>query len=96
MGDGHKGGNPVINLAREHGMDGQEAANKVVPPVVFQLPTRQVALFLSRLIDTDGHIYVPEGLFLRLVTPRLAGSWPWGCRGFCCGWGAVGNSIPSG
>lgn len=61
VGDGHKGGNPVINLAREHGMDGQEAANKVVPPVVFQLPTRQVALFLSRLIDTDGHIYVPEG-----------------------------------
>lgn len=52
-----RGGNPIINLLRKFGMEGMNASDKRIPDEIFRLPSEQVALFLSRLIDTDGHIY---------------------------------------
>lgn len=60
VGTGLRGGNPIINLMREYGLEGHDAFDKRVPDVVFGLPNDQIALFLSRLIDTDGHIYVQK------------------------------------
>jgi replicative DNA helicase len=46
--------NPVVDLLRRHGIWECGAADKRVPPAVFCLELRQVAVFLNRLFATDG------------------------------------------
>ena len=61
--DGHKAGsNPVMQMLRGYGLDGFHARTKFVPAAVFRTSNEQIALFLARLIDTDGHIYVGKGV----------------------------------
>lgn len=58
-GNAGRGSNYVLNLVLSWGLDGCEAYTKHVPEDLFSLPKEQVALLLSRLWDTDGHVYVP-------------------------------------
>lgn len=53
---GGKGSNPVRELAFQWGLGDKTAADKRIPEPLFSLPTPQVALLVSRLIDTDGWI----------------------------------------
>lgn len=46
----------VRRFTERVGLDGCNAFDKHVPEEYFSLPTRQVALLLSRLIDTDGWV----------------------------------------
>lgn len=56
---GRRGGapNPLRKFLQEYGL-GAGAHDKRVPAQIFSAPTDQVALFVSRLIDTDGWISV--------------------------------------
>jgi replicative DNA helicase len=46
--------NPLAGWLRDHGLMGQGAAAKAIPPAVFRLPRVQLAVFLNRLFATDG------------------------------------------
>jgi replicative DNA helicase len=46
--------NPLTVWLREHGLMGQGAIGKHVPPAVFRLPREQLAVFVNRLFATDG------------------------------------------
>jgi len=50
--------NPVIDLCRRHGIWGKLSKEKRVPPAVFRLARARLALFLNRLMATDGSIVV--------------------------------------
>jgi replicative DNA helicase len=47
-------GNPLTAWLREMGIWGCGAAEKTIPAAVFRLPRPQLALFLNRLLATDG------------------------------------------
>lgn len=51
---GKKGGNPLINLLRQHDLMGKHSREKRIPRAVYQFSSSQLALFLSRLFSTDG------------------------------------------
>lgn len=44
----------VLEMVRRHGLAGCNSHTKHVPNAVYELPRRQVALFLNRLFATDG------------------------------------------
>lgn len=46
----------VWNTIKQYGLDDKTAHTKTIPEEIFQLSNRQIALFLSRLIDTDGSV----------------------------------------
>ncbi len=46
--------NPVTLFLERHGLWGKLARDKSVPAAIFQLPRRQLAVFLNRLFATDG------------------------------------------
>jgi len=50
----YPGSNPILNLVREHGLEGKLSKEKRIPSTIFVLPKQQLALFLSRLYSTDG------------------------------------------
>jgi replicative DNA helicase len=51
---------PAIALLRRHGIWGKRSPDKCVPPAIFRLNERQVALFLNRLFATDGTAWWPN------------------------------------
>lgn len=55
VGDGHKGGNPVLNKVKEWGLFGCKSTEKLLPDFVGQLPLRQIALILNRIYACDGY-----------------------------------------
>lgn len=57
---GHKRQNALMEIARRYGLRGKTAHNVRVPKAMFSLPDDQVALFLSRLWTTDGHVYASK------------------------------------
>lgn len=57
---GYKRQNPLMEIARRCGLRGKTAHNVRVPKEIFSLPNNQVALFLSRLWTTDGHVYASK------------------------------------
>ncbi len=46
--------NPIVRWLDELGLYGRRSYEKFIPPRVFQLPERQIALFLRQLWATDG------------------------------------------
>jgi intein/homing endonuclease len=57
---------PVTEIARKWGLFGKTFRDKRVPPEMMGLCRDQVALLLSRLIDTDGSVY-----FEKTGRPRI-------------------------
>jgi replicative DNA helicase len=55
--------NPLTAMLEEHGLRGCDARTKFVPPAVFRLPMRQVALFLNRLYATDGSAWLSRDYY---------------------------------
>jgi replicative DNA helicase len=54
--------NPCTQWLRDHGLMGLKSEDKFVPEVIFNLPRRQIALFLNRLFSGDGYLQVrPTG-----------------------------------
>ena len=53
-GKSRAGGNPLVQLLKEHGVYGKRSEQKCIPEAVYSLPKRQLALFLSRLFGGDG------------------------------------------
>jgi len=47
---------PVKEMLKREGIFGKKSPQKDVPPTIFQLSNRQVALFISRIWSCDGHI----------------------------------------
>lgn len=67
--------NPFMLLLEQHGLAGTTSHTKFVPPAVFRLPERQMALFLSRLYATDGSAWVHDNMYrieYATVSERLA------------------------
>jgi len=67
--------NPFMLLLKQHGLAGTTSQTKFVPPAVFRLPERQMALFLSRLYATDGSAWVHDNIYrieYATVSERLA------------------------
>lgn len=52
--------NPLSVLVDRFELTGKTCYSKRVPPEFFFLPTEQIALFMSRLWGTDGHVYAPD------------------------------------
>ncbi|MGV3592748.1 MAG: replicative DNA helicase [Gammaproteobacteria bacterium] len=50
--------NPLSSWLESHGLWGKLAIAKRIPPAIFRLPKRQLALFLNRLFACDGSAYV--------------------------------------
>ena len=50
----HNSANPMTIWLRELGLMGKDAKAKSIPKPVFRLPRQQLALFLNRLLATDG------------------------------------------
>lgn len=44
----------VKKLLKDHNLLEKGSANKIIPDAIFQLPKKQLAIFLSRLFSTDG------------------------------------------
>jgi replicative DNA helicase len=70
------GPNWLRHWLEELGVWGETAHGKFVPDIVFELPNRQVATFLSRLFATDGSAWVAEdhgyfGISYSSVSERL-------------------------
>jgi replicative DNA helicase len=58
----HKNGkNPVVSWLDELGLWGKSAHDKRVPDTIFELPRRQLALFLNRAFACDGSIHIQNG-----------------------------------
>lgn len=53
-----KHGNPLREVLREFGILGTNSHTKKIPDEFYSLSNKQVALFISRLIDTDGWISI--------------------------------------
>jgi len=53
--------NAVTEWLESLGLMGKLAIQKEIPPLVFKLNKRQLALFLNRLFSCDGSIYVCQG-----------------------------------
>jgi len=53
-GRGSKGSNPVLELVKSWGLFGVKSKHKSFPSWVWELPDRQIALFLNRLLSCDG------------------------------------------
>jgi replicative DNA helicase len=47
---------PLVDLLRRHGMLGCRPGEKRVPDAVFRLSLEEIAVFLSRLLSTDGAV----------------------------------------
>ena len=56
----HSRDTPLYGIIRKHGLWGKRAGDKVIPDAVWSLPDQQVATFLSRLMGTDGSIYMKK------------------------------------
>jgi DNA repair protein RadA/Sms len=67
---------PVARLLEAVGLRFTRAAEKAVPPCVFRLPRRELALFLKVLFSCDGSVYVNQrgqaGVSYSTVSRRLA------------------------
>ena len=55
-GDERAGSGPIAALARKYRLAYKHARDKCVPTEFFSLDNRQIALLVSRLIDTDGWV----------------------------------------
>lgn len=55
------GRNPVHDLLRSQGLWNKSSFDKRIPPAVWQLPSHQAAMFLSRLFATDGWAHAAPG-----------------------------------
>ncbi len=53
--------NPIATWLDTLGLWGKSAHDKRVPDVIFELPRRQIALFLNRAFACDGSIYIQNG-----------------------------------
>lgn len=55
--------NHVTSMLKKHNLMGKGSANKIIPDAIFQLPKKQLSIFLSRLFSTDGWACVssPQG-----------------------------------
>jgi len=53
--------NPVTTWLGTLGLWGKSAHGKRVPDVIFELPRRQLALFLNRAFACDGSVYIQNG-----------------------------------
>ena len=79
--------NPIAAWLDGLGLFGARSHEKFVPHEVFNLPKRQIALFLRHLWATDGSVTVnrvrpgPAAS----TTPRPAGGWSTTWPGCCCG-----------
>lgn len=51
-----RGGNPLREVLFKHELMGHTAGTKFIPKEFFKLSNRQIALLISRLIDTDGWV----------------------------------------
>ena len=56
----HSRSTPLYGIIRKHGLWGKRAGDKVIPDAVWSLPSDQVSLFLSRLMGTDGSVYMKK------------------------------------
>ncbi|NIW25178.1 MAG: LacI family DNA-binding transcriptional regulator, partial [Gammaproteobacteria bacterium] len=61
--EGSQPQNPFMRRLEEHGLTGTTSHTKFVPPAVFRLPERQLALFLSRLYATDGSAWTHGNIY---------------------------------
>lgn len=50
-------GNEKRELIEKLGLMGTKSGDKFIPKAIFQSTTRQIAIFLSKLIDCDGYVY---------------------------------------
>lgn len=56
----HSRSTPLYDIVRKHGLWGARAGDKSIPDAVWSLPDQQVATFLSRLMGTDGSVYMKK------------------------------------
>ncbi len=53
--------NGLFEWIKELGLSGKKATEKVVPQIIFQLPKRQIGIFLAALWQGDGCIHTAKG-----------------------------------
>jgi replicative DNA helicase len=61
-GDRTRGGNPVTELCKRHGIWGKRSEDKYVPDAIFGLDERDIARFLGIIFACDGHISATDRL----------------------------------